>query len=1020
MTALEKTKELLYMAQFQVIQHSEAQLQQIEADYANKEQAIHSQRQSMEKKATDDATTAFNSSKRTDEARRNEINRMLSDVRNRLQTSIDALEKHLLEQKISHLPSSSAMTGLPDQSLPSKLSVNASTMSALFEQIETSLKSFAAVVSRSTTIKRYSVLPVIILIFVVLGVFIVCGVTAICNLFPDYATPGWIAAIIALPLLPGLSLAGVLRLRAKRPYSQLRKAQAQAQIETRHIQELLDKVPSKLDLESKAAESTREKARRASLDEIQRRIDLAQQDLSAAKQLHDSGLDSLHDSVVHTLNEVNSAIKALERETQFASASWDYPSWNSWMPATETAEAIKIGSFQCSSDALAKRWPDLPLPIQVPAFISLQNEKGILLEVSAATKSQAIGSVQSLCFRLLANVPPGRVKFTFIDPVGLGNNVASLMSLKEHDDTLVTSRAWSESRQIADRLTGLTEQMEEIIQHKLQDKYPNIYEYNKKAPVIEPYRFLVVFDFPTNFTDDTIRRLVSIAQNGPRCGVHVMVVYDVSKPMPYGADIADLERCALVIRSDTQGQSGLGFRFQDEAYEKWTVGLDSPPQKELGDCIKEGVGKLAKSGSKVEIPYPSLLEMAKISHIWAENTLDGIEVPLGPRTTTQPQTLVFGKGTAHHGLIAGRTGSGKSNLMHVIITTLALKYSPDELQLYLIDFKQGVEFKCYATEKLPQAYTIAIETEREFALSVMERLERELGDRGTKFRSEGATNLGEYRRKTGLVVPRILLLVDEFQEFFREDDELSRRVSAILNQLVLQGRSYGIHLLMGTQSLANARGLTRGTSDQIGVRIALQCSEADSRLILADDNPAARLLARPGEAIYNDKSGLFEGNALFQVASMTESEREHYLAIYRYSQYDYTNMNTALRSQDPEEEARWGPQSRIAASGLSKLPIFDGMVFRGVGIEIDPAAYVTGSVVTETGFTSSSRIPKASVGSPLQFEIQSRNGRDISSCSAMQSDAAREQEILFVPNTRFEVTANFMRDGVTVVQMKEV
>jgi hypothetical protein len=116
------------------------------------------------------------------------------------------------------------------------------------------------------------------------------------------------------------------------------------------------------------------------------------------------------------------------------------------------------------------------------------------------------------------------------------------------------------------------------------------------------------------------------------------------------------------------------------------------------------------------------------------------------------------------------------------------------------------------------------------------------------------------------MLPRILLLVDEFQEFFREDDVLSRRVATILNQLVLQGRSNGIHVLLGTQSLSTVRELTRGTFDQMGVRIALQCSEADSRLILADDNPAARLLSRPGEAIYNDQAGLVEGNKPFQVA----------------------------------------------------------------------------------------------------------------------------------------------------------
>src|SRR5581483_3397606 len=64
---------------------------------------------------------------------------------------------------------------------------------------------------------------------------------------------------------------------------------------------------------------------------------------------------------------------------------------------------------------------------------------------------------------------------------------------------------------------------------------------------------------------------------------------------------------------------------------------------------------------------------------------------------------------------------------------------------------------------------------------------------------------------------------------------------------------------------------------QMAVRIALQTSEADSQLILGDNNSAARLLSRPGEAIYNDAGGLVEANSPFQVAWLPEDLRETYL-----------------------------------------------------------------------------------------------------------------------------------------------
>ena len=89
------------------------------------------------------------------------------------------------------------------------------------------------------------------------------------------------------------------------------------------------------------------------------------------------------------------------------------------------------------------------------------------------------------------------------------------------------------------------------------------------------------------------------------------------------------------------------------------------------------------------------------------------------------QHLRLGRGLAQHALIAGKTGSGKSNLLHVIITNLALWYSPDEVEFYLVDFKKGVEFKVYVTQPLPHARAVAIESDREFGVSVLQRIDAE-------------------------------------------------------------------------------------------------------------------------------------------------------------------------------------------------------------------------------------------------------------------------------------------------------
>jgi hypothetical protein len=84
-------------------------------------------------------------------------------------------------------------------------------------------------------------------------------------------------------------------------------------------------------------------------------------------------------------------------------------------------------------------------------------------------------------------------------------------------------------------------------------------------------------------------------------------------------------------------------------------------------------------------------------------------------------------------------------------------------------------------------------------------------------------------------------------------------------------------VLLGSQTLGGAYTLARSTLGQMGVRIALQCSETDSYLILSDDNAAARLLSRPGEAIYNDANGQVQGNSPFQAVWLPDETREQYL-----------------------------------------------------------------------------------------------------------------------------------------------
>src|SRR5205085_5500521 len=126
-------------------------------------------------------------------------------------------------------------------------------------------------------------------------------------------------------------------------------------------------------------------------------------------------------------------------------------------------------------------------------------------------------------------------------------------------------------------------------------------------------------------------------------------------------------------------------------------------------------------------------------------------------------------------------------------------------------------------------------------------------------------------------IPRTLLMIDEFREFFVEDDSIAQNASLLFDRIVRQGRAFGIHVLLGSQTLGGAYTLARATMGQMVIRIALQCNEADAALIMDESNPAPRLLSRPGEGIYNDMAGAIEGNSPFQTVWLSENERREAL-----------------------------------------------------------------------------------------------------------------------------------------------
>nr|WP_303652500.1 FtsK/SpoIIIE domain-containing protein [Paludisphaera mucosa] len=569
----------------------------------------------------------------------------------------------------------------------------------------------------------------------------------------------------------------------------------------------------------------------------------------------------------------------VSRRAEGFGLEWASPDWSDRPLPRAIPPALRFGTLAVDLASLPGGLPSepelregLPDSLRLPALRPFPASANLLVETPAEGRAAASTAIQAAMLRLLAGLPPGMVRFTIVDPIGLGRGFGAFMHLADFDEALVNNQVWTDARQIEERLAELEAHMELVTQKYLRNEYPSIEAYNAAAgEVAEPYRVLVVVDYPTKFDEKAASRLASIVAGGPPCGVLTLIAVDEGREFPTGCRLADLRPyCTRLI------WKGDSLAWDDPELGGYPFTADAPPVGETATRLIQRIGEAARAAKRVEVPFEFIAPAPE--SWWTCDSRAGLDVPLGKAAASKRQHLALGKGTSQHVLIAGRTGSGKSTLMHALIVNLSLAYSPDEIDLYLIDFKKGVEFKVYAAHGLPHASVVAIESEREFGVSVLSRLDAELKIRADRFRAAGVQDVQGFRNAPGTPpLPRILLVVDEFQEFFVEEDKLAQEAAGLLDRLVRQGRAFGIHIILGSQSLGGAFTLARSTLGQMAVRIALQCSDIDSHLILAENNPAAKALSRPGEAIYNDANGSPEGNHVFQVVWLGEERREEYL-----------------------------------------------------------------------------------------------------------------------------------------------
>ncbi len=245
-----------------------------------------------------------------------------------------------------------------------------------------------------------------------------------------------------------------------------------------------------------------------------------------------------------------------------------------------------------------------------------------------------------------------------------------------------------------------------------------------------------------------------------------------------------------------------------------------------------------------------LKDLQREQEFWTKSSQFKVSVPVGWDINHKEVCFEIGE-AQNHTLICGHSGSGKSNFLHVLIQNLAFYYAPNEAQLFLLDYKEGVEFNAYAKEGiLEHARLVSVASSVGFGVSFLSWLDKEMKKRGELFKQFNVKDLSDYRKHGEM--PRLIVVIDEFQVLFSDSSTKEKeRAERYLTTILKKGRSYGVHLILATQTMRDADS-NKSLMAQIANRIALPMDAEYSDSVLSDD--VACELVRP-EGIFNNNGG---------------------------------------------------------------------------------------------------------------------------------------------------------------------
>lgn len=485
----------------------------------------------------------------------------------------------------------------------------------------------------------------------------------------------------------------------------------------------------------------------------------------------------------------------------------------------------------------------------VPLFFDTEQILKAYFQYESATKRAVYEQIQVLILQKMRAHPTNHLCIYFSDPNDRGQNLGVLMATDE-ENRAIGIYTQNSKEGIRDCLKDIVQTIDE--RNGMIGNYSSVFEYNRNSESKLKEIMLILCDVQNCVDQETIPYLKVIWENAARCGINIILsskamAHRLSEFYPnmktdwsflFSKDLRHIDYSGPAKHIEFEGELC--------GYEMTKV---QPVHEEFLRKYRESYLQSLKIENRFsKLQSRMLVEAETEDERKYGKAFRGVKLPIFVDTekNTICRDFILGTENSSHMLLTGGTGSGKSRLLHSIITSIVMNYHPDDVELWLVDCKE-VEFEMFMRLRPEHIRMVSLERSKEFAYAFFDYLEQVYEKRNELLKKVGAINIQEYRKKMEdpYCMPRIVIVMDEFHAITQQlvaEPAYKMKLENALSEY----RAIGVSFVFSDQSISGLNGLSEKARKQILYRVAMRGSVSDMKdtLDLQNDNYSPELLTQ--------------------------------------------------------------------------------------------------------------------------------------------------------------------------------